>query len=193
MRTIGILFCVFALAACDAGSLSDGGGGDVDGGGGGGGGGTGGGGGGPVDGEPTDLKGITAAHNVVRSAHGVVDIAWDNELAAVSQAWADRCDWGHNPGRSENYPGYVGENIYGASFTPSGDGVVESWASEEADYDYANNSCASGKACGHYTQVVWAKSLKLGCAIASCPNLNTSNFVVCNYSPGGNFNGESPY
>ncbi|MBL4637560.1 MAG: Fis family transcriptional regulator [Kofleriaceae bacterium] len=153
----------------------------------------GGGGGGPVAGEPTELQGITSAHNLVRSAHGVVDIVWDNEVAAIAQAWADNCEWGHNAGRSDDYPGYVGENIYGASFVSSGAAVVESWASEEADYNYANNSCAVGKVCGHYTQVVWAKSLKLGCAVANCPNIATSNFVVCNYSPGGNFNGEPPY
>ncbi len=145
----------------------------------------------PVDGEPAQLMGITNAHNVVRAAHGVAAIAWDNELAAVAAAWANNCEWGHNAGRSDNYPGYVGENIYGASFVPTGLAVTESWASEEANYNYANNTCSG--VCEHYTQVVWANSTKLGCAIANCPNIPTPNFVVCNYAPGGNFNGERPY
>ncbi len=144
-----------------------------------------------VDGEPSELTGITNAHNIVRAAHGVAPMVWDNELAAVAVAWANNCEWGHNAGRSANYPGYVGENIYGASFVPTGEGVTSSWASEEADYDYATNSCSG--VCGHYTQVVWANSTKLGCAIANCPNIPTSNFVVCNYSPGGNYIGERPY
>lgn len=180
------LVCLFVLA-CGAGEIETGGGG-----GGADGGSSGGGGGGqPIDGEPTALAGITAAHNQVRSAHGVADIAWDDELAAVAQAWADNCEWGHNDGRSESYPGYVGENIYGTSGTPTGAAVTEAWASEEQYYDYDSNSCSD--VCGHYTQVVWADSLKLGCAISNCPNLPYPNFVVCNYSPGGNFNGQRPY
>ena len=190
MRRLAFTSSIVAmlLFSCSAGEI------ETEGGGGGGGGsadGGGGGGGDPVDGEPTELSGITAAHNQVRSAHGVPDIAWDNDLAAVAQAWADNCEWGHNSGRSDSYPGYVGENIYGASSVPSGAQITESWASEEADYDYDTNSCSDD--CGHYTQVVWADSLKLGCAISNCPNIPTSNFVVCNYSPGGNFNGEKPY
>jgi uncharacterized protein YkwD len=177
------------LASCSAGSLEGEEG--SDGGGGGGGNIDAGGGGGPVEGEPTALMGITAAHNAVRSAHGVADIAWDNDLAAIAQNWADGCQWGHNAGRSDNYPDYVGENIYGSSNVPSGAAVTQAWASEEADYNYDNNTCSA--VCGHYTQIVWAKSTKLGCAIASCPNGQVQNFVVCNYAPGGNFNGEKPY
>jgi len=96
-------------------------------------------------GEPDELSGITAAHNSVRTAHGVIDITWDDELAEIAQAWANNCEWGHNSKRSDNYPGYVGENIYGATFTPSGSSVTDSWASEEVDYDYYNNTCAAGQ------------------------------------------------
>ncbi|MCP4449162.1 MAG: CAP domain-containing protein [Myxococcales bacterium] len=100
-----LIFC------CGGGAISstdDGGGAD------------GGGGGGPVEGEPTALAGITAAHNQVRSAHGVVDIVWDNDLASVAQQWVNNCEWGHSEGRRANYPGYVGENIYGSSGVPTG-------------------------------------------------------------------------
>jgi len=42
--------------------------------------------------------------------------------------------------------------------------VVDSWGSEKADYDYANNSCTPGKMCGHYTQMVWRATTTVGCA-----------------------------
>ncbi len=187
---LGVL--VLLLGSCSAGDVNedesgDGGSGRIDGGGGGGVD------AGPVAGEPTALMGITAAHNAVRTAHGVVDIVWDNDLAAVAKAWADNCEWGHNDGRSDNYPGYVGENIYGSSAVPTGAQVTGSWASEEENYNYQDNSCDAGKVCGHYTQIVWADSVKLGCAIGYCPNSNLTNFVVCDYSPGGNFTGAKPY
>lgn len=191
MRPLALGLAVTALIAsgCGAGEIDDAGG-------------TGGGGGGgggsndaappiSIDGEPEELAGITAAHNAVRGAHGVGDITWDDDLAAVAQAWADGCQWGHNDGRSDNYPGYVGENIYGSSGVPTGQAVVSAWASEEADYDYESNSCSD--VCGHYTQIVWADSTKLGCAIASCPGGQVANFVVCNYAPGGNYQGQRPY
>ena len=41
--------------------------------------------------------------------------------------------------------------------TPSGDvdleGAVQLWYDEVMDYTYENNSCTTGKPCGHYTQV----------------------------------------
>jgi hypothetical protein len=38
-------------------------------------------------------------------------------------------------------------------------------------------------------QVVWKATTKLGCGVASCPDMLMSNsiFVVCRYSSAGNF------
>ena len=154
----------------------------------------------PIVGEPAALQGITQLHNDERALVGVAALAWDPALAAVAQAWAEQCIDNsapiglidHNAGRSDNYPGYVGENIYGSSGTATAQRAVSSWASEKTDYDYASNSCAPGKACGHYTQVVWSTSERLGCALYNCPGLQYSSSLVCNYSPGGN-NGGRPY
>ena len=148
--------------------------------------------------EPAGLEGITAAHNQVRAAHGVEPLTWDPEVAAIAQAWADQCidtDGNglidHNEGRSDNYPEYVGENVYGSSGTPLGTDAVALWVEEEADYHYDSNTCDG--VCGHYTQVVWRASTKLGCGINVCPGLSYGGTVVCNYAPGGNVNGERPY
>ena len=48
----------------------------------------------------------------------------------------------------------------------------------------------SPQSCGHYTQVVWANTLSVGCGVAVCP---TGTIVVCNYAPPGNYVGEKPY
>jgi pathogenesis-related protein 1 len=156
--------------------------------------------GGMSSGEPAALVGILDAHNAVRAAKGIAPLTWDPALAAIAQNWVEQCvddDGGglvdHNPGRSNGYPTYVGENIYASSGTASGTGAVRSWASEEANYDYASNSCASGKACGHYTQIVWANTTKLGCAIHRCEGLRYASSVVCDYAPGGNIRGQKPY
>jgi uncharacterized protein YkwD len=153
----------------------------------------------PVAGEPAQLVGITDAHNAVRAGVGVGELVWDDDLAAIAKAWAEQCVdqtspsglIDHNPNRSDNYPGYVGENIYGSSGQATGPGAVSLWAAEEQFYDYPTNSCDPGKVCGHYTQVVWAATERLGCGYADCP-LTFGSTVVCNYSPGGNTGGP-PY
>lgn len=151
-------------------------------------------------GEPPGLEGVTQAHNEVRAMVGVGPMTWNEDLAATAQAWAESCVDNdapaglidHNDDRSVGHPYYVGENVYGSSGNATGVAAVNSWASEGADYDYNTNSCAPGRVCGHYTQIVWATSVELGCGIASCPGLTYSNGVVCNYGPGGN-SGGPPY
>jgi uncharacterized protein YkwD len=154
----------------------------------------------PGAGEPAGLVGITALHNQVRDTVGVPHMTWDPDLAAIAQAWAEQCIDNepiaglvdHNAGRSDNYPGYVGENIYGSGGTPTPEGAVGLWAAEEANYDYDTNSCAAGEVCGHYTQLVWRDSIKLGCGLAICSGLQYGGTIVCDYAPGGNSGGK-PY
>ena len=81
-----------------------------------------------------------------------------------------------------------GENGAGSFGPPDAQNIVDRWASELANYDYDTNTCTG--VCGHYTQIVWATSLRLGCGSANCSN----NYVVyCNYGPPGNYVGRSPY
>jgi uncharacterized protein YkwD len=147
------------------------------------------------DPEPGRLAGITRFHNAVRTAIPVPPLTWDPTLAATAAAYAANCQFEHSDSP-------LGENL--AAYSPPGgrgaDDPVDGWADEAADYDYATNKCAPGKACGHYTQLVWKTSQRLGCAVQSCsqnspfgdqfPNWE---LWVCNYSPAGNVNGQRPY
>jgi pathogenesis-related protein 1 len=151
-------------------------------------------------GEPPELVGITLAHNQVRATVGVPALTWDPALAKIATDWVVQCmdtDGNglvdHNAGRSATYPTYVGENIYASSGTATGQAAVTAWASESVDYTHATNTCATGKVCGHYTQLVWRDTMKVGCALHSCPGLAYPSTVVCDYGPGGNVNGQSPY
>lgn len=63
---------------------------------------------------------------------------------------------------------------------------------EKKFYDYEKTRCMPGRVCGHYTQVVWATTTHLGCAVHVCEPLkfttgNTwkkAEFHVCNYAEG---------
>ena len=64
------------------------------------------------------------------------------------------------------------------------------------NYHYANNSCDAGQMCGHYTQLVWRDSVRIGCAVHRCsplPGFGPADLIVCEYDPPGNWVGEKPY
>lgn len=128
------------------------------------------------------------AHNTLRAQDNVGPVAWDETVAAYAQDYANKrsenCDMVHSHGQ-------YGENLAEASWDITPTEAVKMWYGEKADYDYASNTCADGKVCGHYTQVVWAKSTHIGCAKVQCKNGYT--FVTCNYDPPGNYVGEKPF
>ncbi|CAI5977697.1 unnamed protein product [Closterium sp. NIES-65] len=124
------------------------------------------------------------------------DLAWDDGVAATAQEWANElaskgCPLEH--GGAEG----LGQNLYWlspAGLTPQEDrGAVQSWVEEKADWTPSPipDGCADGKMCGHYTQVVWRDTTHVGCASAQCPD--GSGMWVCNYSPPGNFAGQTPF
>ncbi len=151
-------------------------------------------------GEPAALAGITAAHNVVRRRVGVKALVWDDRLAATAQAWANRCIdrsapkgvIDHNPERGAGHPWDVGENLFAGTAPVSAQQAVDGWAAEAADYDHGRNRCARSRTCGHYTQVVWSESRKVGCATHHCRKLKFGHVIVCDYGPAGN-NGGRPF
>ncbi|XP_031481783.1 pathogenesis-related protein PRB1-3-like [Nymphaea colorata] len=133
-----------------------------------------------------------AAHNAARAQVGVGPISWDDTVAAYAENYANQrigdCSMIHSGGNGGQY----GENIFGGG----GSGwtavdAVNSWVDEKSNYDYNTNTCASEQMCGHYTQVVWQNSVRLGCARVECNNGGT--FITCNYDPAGNVDGERPY
>ncbi|KDP35900.1 hypothetical protein JCGZ_09872 [Jatropha curcas] len=128
------------------------------------------------------------AHNTARAAVGVGPVTWDNTVAAYARNYANRhigdCRLVHSGGP-------YGENLAGSSGYLSGTAAVKLWVDEKAFYNYNSNTCAAGKVCGHYTQVVWRNSVRIGCAKVKCNNGGT--FITCNYDPPGNYVGQRPY
>jgi len=145
------------------------------------------------DPESGRLAGITAAHNRVREGVGVGPLEWSPELARYAQRWADKlkqrgCGLDHRPSEGPDAQRH-GENLFsGTGYAPTAVEVVESWAGEVAHYDAKRNRCKG--ICGHYTQIVWRSSQRLGCAMAACGD---TEVWVCNYDPPGNYIGKRPY
>ena len=142
-----------------------------------------------------------AAHDAARAAAQPAPVppldplTWSTYAAQAAEAWARQCNWSHDPQLGALG---LGQNLYASTFAPTAEAVVASWVSEAADYDRAANTCASGKVCGHYTQVVWRSTRSVGCAIVSCSTGSPFGqgswwYAACDYAPPGNFVGQRPY
>ena len=129
---------------------------------------------------------MVSAHNAVRADVNVAPLQWSAELAAIAKKWADTLLARRQFLHSDS--GY-GENLFaitGGSVTPAT--VVGHWASESRNFDYRSNACRG--LCGHYTQIVWRESRRVGCAVARGGGREV---WVCNYDPPGNWLGQRPY
>ncbi|VDD82724.1 unnamed protein product [Mesocestoides corti] len=107
------------------------------------------------------------------------------ELLAVK--WVDRCQFKHpNPSIDLEYRGF-GQNLaISGGYKPSMTQMAQGWLNERNYYTYANNSCT--RVCGHYTQMVWATSFGLGCAMKRCDNIKPEwpkpiYLMACQYYP----------
>jgi uncharacterized protein YkwD len=128
---------------------------------------------------PQGKKTILDAHNAYRTKHCVPALTWSSELAASAQIWANRCKFDHD------HDSPHGENLFwGSAGGFSQQAVVASWYEEIEAYDFSRPLVNDGT--GHFTQVIWRSSRRLGCAVARC---QMSDFWVCRYSPPGNSEG----
>ncbi|XP_044065971.1 R3H domain containing-like isoform X2 [Siniperca chuatsi] len=148
-----------------------------------------------------EINALLDYHNRVRSqvfppAANMEYMLWDEGLAKSADSWASRCVWDHGPTQAMKY---MGQNLSITSGRyQSITDLVRSWYDERHHFSYPNR--CSGSVCSHYTQMVWASTNKMGCAVRKCSNMyvfgstwREAMLLVCNYSIKGNWVGEAPY
>ncbi|KAG2198315.1 hypothetical protein INT47_003028 [Mucor saturninus] len=121
-----------------------------------------------------DIKTILDAHNELRKSHGAEPVVWDEEIAAYAYDWSTNCEINHSTSPH-------GENIAGR--TNDWKHTVEAWYSEIKDYDFSKPGFDPYT--GHFTQVVWHNTKKIGCGVTQCDNIQ-GGLYVCEYEPRGN-------
>ena len=140
---------------------------------------------------------LLAAHNRERSAAGLEPLRWDDGLKADAAEWAaylaETGEFEHMEDEDEAEP--QGENLWEgtrAAFTP--EDMVGMWIAEKRHFKpgiFPDNSRTGNlDDVGHYTQLMWRDTGKVGCARSS----NDENDVlVCRYAAAGNVIGERPF
>lgn len=144
-----------------------------------------------------DALAFLAAHNRARASVApkpqppLAPLRWSNALATQAAKTAARCAFDHSGSA-------YGENLIARKNAHPPADAVANWMAERADWDPAARRCTSGRACGHYTQIVWRESRELGCASQRCERGSPMGggpwfLTVCNYAPAGNTSGRAPY
>ncbi|KAE8740329.1 hypothetical protein FOCC_FOCC014177 [Frankliniella occidentalis] len=131
------------------------------------------------------------------SATDMQTLKWDTELETVAQVWADQCDYGHDQCRNvERFP--VGQNIAmtggSGGYTSELPKKVMMWWDEYKLYRYKDGTFVFNHDTGHFTQMAWAKTNLLGCGRSTYVDKGfTNEYLVCNYGPAGNVQGQKMY
>ncbi len=136
---------------------------------------------------------LLARHNVERRARGVLPLTWDPALAAGAQVYANELVrlnlLRHSPRHGRRG---IGENLWMGTrnyFSPSL--MVGHWASERSMFRPATfpavRPTGNWADVGHYTQIIWTGTQRVGCAIGRSMS---SDVLGCRYWPAGNVDGQ---
>lgn len=135
---------------------------------------------------------VIALHNQVRAAAGSPQIVWDGALAAAADGYAAQLArtgrWGHSaPGTRVGQ----GENLWmGTRGAFSVEAMVGGWASEKRWFRPglfpSVSRTGNWEDVGHYTQMIWPTTSRVGCALASTARVD---YLVCRYAGAGNIDG----
>jgi hypothetical protein len=141
---------------------------------------------------------LLAAHNRERTDAGLPAMRWDPALAADAAEWGEELaptdDIEHSPDDPED-PDPQGENLWLGTrghFTP--EQMVGMWVEEKRHFVPRpipfSSKTGNFDDVGHYTQVMWRDTGRVGCALA---NGDEHEILVCRYAAAGNVEGEQAF
>ena len=136
---------------------------------------------------------VLALHNIERAAAGVPLLTWDPQLGIEAARYAVQLAitrrFAHSAASSRRN---TGENLWmGTRGAFPLENMVYSWSSEKrlfkAGVFPAISRSGNWQEVGHYTQMVWPGTRRVGCALATSAS---ADYLVCRYDPSGNVHGK---
>lgn len=135
---------------------------------------------------------VLALHNAARARAGVPLLQWDNQLGKEAAQYAVQLAL---TGRFEHASSRIrrgsGENLWmGTRGAFSVDSMVGNWENEKRNFAAGVFPRVSRRGSwhdvGHYTQMIWPGTQRVGCALATNA---WADYLVCRYFPAGNVMG----
>jgi hypothetical protein len=139
---------------------------------------------------------LLAAHNRERYSADIPPLRWDPQLEQAAAQWGEHLK---KTGQLAHAPPIAadgaGENLWaGTRGHYSPEEMVGMWADEKQHFKPgrfpSNSRTGRVEDVGHYTQLMWRNTAKIGCAVTQN---SREEFLVCRYSRGGNVIGEEPF
>lgn len=140
---------------------------------------------------------LLEVHNVERRTEALPPLKWDTELEANARHYAEHLA---RSGEFKHSPNILGQDLEGENLWRGTAGafgperMVGLWIAEKQHFvrgRFPNTSVTGNVAdVSHYTQIMWRKTNKVGCAIARGKG---KEVLVCRYSRPGNILGRSVF
>lgn len=135
-----------------------------------------------------NFNGLVKYHNAKRVQHHAPSLVWDKTAAKVAKRHACECEFRHS------IDSKYGENLY-AIFSQNKNETAQvmksaasDWYSEVKYYNFDAPGWQGGVA-GHFTQMVWKATKRIGCGVCWCKKKGMT-LLVCSYFPPGNVLGQ---
>lgn len=136
---------------------------------------------------------ILEQHNLHRKNHSADPLTWDDNLADIALQIASSCNYAHN---TKAGGGGYGQNIGAGAPDHQIDAMITNQMYNDEMMLYPaygmEPDMTNFEKWGHFSQIVWKTTTKVGCYTQYCPNglsgvaSNVSPyFTVCNYRPAG--------
>lgn len=140
------------------------------------------------------LSSMLASINQYRAKHGVPPVQLDQELVSYAKSRAE-----HIADKEtlvhDGTQGY-GENLYSQGSSGPTMGLAaaasDAWYNEIKDYNFDDLASNATKTIGHFTQLVWKGSTKIGAGRVygkSTDGKWYETYIAVNFSPAGNVTG----
>ncbi|MGF1460450.1 MAG: S-layer homology domain-containing protein [Leptolyngbyaceae cyanobacterium] len=159
-----------------------------------------------------EVVALLEAHNRYRAEVGVAPLTWSTQLATSAQTWANGLVFEHSEAGATRLTN-TGENLaVDIGDTSPLAVMVDRWAREKNNnyipgIPFAEARSQATGVIGHYTQIVWRDTTEVGCGFATgtlrggngsllfpnFPESQSGRYLVCQYSPPGNFLNQVPY
>ncbi len=136
------------------------------------------------------------SHNAARALVGTPDMVLDEELSEAALEYAEELA---RTGRFEHSDRDTrqgqGENLWaGTPGAFSFEDMASAWIDEREFYVHGQfpnvSSTGEWQDVGHYTQIIWRDTTRLGCGLATGSG---RDYLVCRYAPAGNVVGRYAY